>query len=104
MKVTIESKHSDLSDDLRKLVYSKVEKLSHYFKHIVSAEVYMHDKNGKFEIEIKLNVPEDTLFVREAGLSYEAALDIAVDVMKTTLTRYKGRTLHQDMNEPTDNV
>jgi putative sigma-54 modulation protein len=104
MQVTIESKHSEFNDELREYVHEKVNKLETYYNKIISAEVFMHDNNGNHEVEIKLNVPEDTLFVREVGVSFPAAVDLAVGTMKNTLVRYKGRTLHRGEYRPTDNI
>jgi putative sigma-54 modulation protein len=104
MRVSIESKHNDLSDELRSYLNEKIGKLDHYFNKIVATEVYLHNNNGNHEVEVKLIVPEDTLFVREVGVSFTAAVDIAFDTMKNTLKRYKSRTLHRSQYRPTDNI
>ncbi|MDQ3072169.1 MAG: ribosome-associated translation inhibitor RaiA [Bacteroidota bacterium] len=91
MRIDIQSPHLDVTEPLELAINEKVGKLGHFFENILDAIVYLHDRPQFKELEIKLNVPNDTLFVREQGENFEAALDIAYDTMKRQLTRYKER-------------
>lgn len=89
MRIDIQAHHVDVNQQLEETIREKVAKLEHYFENIVDAIVYLREESDHKELEIKLNVRDNTLFVKENGESFQAALDIAVDVMKKQLKKYK---------------
>ena len=93
MNISIEPNGAPLTDELNSLILNKVAHLEHYFDHIQDAVVYLHNEPTYRQVEIKLNVPQETLFVQENGENYPAALDVAVDSMKRKIVKYKERTL-----------
>ena|SRR2546423_369349 len=93
MNITIEPNGAPLTDELNSQIINKVARLEHYFDHIIDAVVYLHNEPTYRQVEVKLNVPMETLFVRENGETYPAALDIAFDSMKRKIIKYKERTL-----------
>lgn len=93
MKLTVQSIHFDADQKLVEYITAKTEKLTRYFDRIIEGQVYLkvekpHANNNKI-VEIKLNVPGQTLFVSEQDDTFEAATDIAVNRMKTQVRRYK---------------
>jgi putative sigma-54 modulation protein len=109
MRISIEANQIEIPENLEAQIRTKVEKLGHYFNNIIDAIVFLHTHPKHKEIEIKLNVPNDILFVRDQGDTWNEALDIAYDHMKRQLQRYKGKTLKVDEHqvpgaEMTDNV
>ena len=93
MRIRIEHNHIDITDQLEESIKTKVAKLEHYYENIVDAIVYLHEAPDHKELEIKLIVRNDTLFVKEKADTFQAALDIAVDVMKRQIQKYKEKTL-----------
>jgi putative sigma-54 modulation protein len=93
MRLDIQARHIDVSQQLEETIREKVAKLEHYFENIVDAIVYLHEESDHKEVEIKLNVRDNTLFVKENGENFQAALDLALDVMKKQLKKYKEKQL-----------
>ena len=95
MKITIQSIHFDASQRLQDYIQKKCNKLDQFYDRITEGSVVLkvqkeEKPNNKF-VEIKLNVPGDTLVVKEKGTSFEAATDLATDKLKEQLRRFKGK-------------
>ncbi|RYG18697.1 MAG: ribosome-associated translation inhibitor RaiA [Chitinophagaceae bacterium] len=95
MRLSIQANGVDVSEQLSEQIKTKVGKLEHYYENIVDAVIYLHEGITHKEIEIKLIVRNDTLFVRESGESFQAAVDVAVDTMKRQIKKYKETTLQK---------
>ena len=95
MRISIQTNHTDASVQLLEQIKAKVSKLEHFYENIVDAVIYLHEGITHKEIEIKVIVRNDTLFVRESGESFVAALDVAVDTMKRQIKKYKETTLQK---------
>ena len=86
----------EVNEYLDNLIQERINKLEHYSKRIISAEVFLkleHPKNmqkpdGRI-VEIQLNVPQQTLFATEESDEFEKALAGAADKMKRQINRYK---------------
>lgn len=93
MNLTIQSIHFDADPKLVEHINAKTEKLTRYFDRITEGQVYLKvskpQTNNNKIVEIKLNVPGQTLFVSEQADTFEAATDHAVNRMKTQVRRYK---------------
>ncbi len=95
MRISIQTNNVETSAQLQDSIKAKVGKLEHYYENIVDAIIYLHDGVTHKELEIKLIVRNDTLFVRESGETFQAALDVAVDTMKRQIKKYKETTLQK---------
>jgi putative sigma-54 modulation protein len=93
MRIRIQNQQPELPAELNDQILAKVSKLEHFYENIVDALVYLHDESNHKEVEIKLIVKNETLFVREKGESYQSALDESVETMKRQLKKYKEKTL-----------
>ena len=95
MKITIQSLHFTAADRLKSYIQKKCDKLDQFFDRImegkVSLKVQHEVKNANKWVEIKLKVPGDILIAREEGRTFEEAVDLAADTMKTQLKKYKGK-------------
>jgi putative sigma-54 modulation protein len=93
MNLTVQSIHFDADQKLVDYITTKTEKLTRYFDRITGGEVYLKvskpQSNNNKIVEIKLNVPGQTLFVSEQADTFEAAADHAINTMKTQVRRYK---------------
>ncbi|MFB0945664.1 MAG: putative sigma-54 modulation protein [Spirosomataceae bacterium] len=87
---------ADLS--LVDFIKRKLQKVEKFYDRIVDGEVYLKlDKgdNSRFQkkhIEIKLNVPGNSIIVKESGTTFEEATDIAVEVLSRQVKRHKQKT------------
>lgn len=94
MKLQIQSIHFDADIKLLDFIQQKANKLDTFFDRIVDGEVYLrlqkdsHSKDNKI-VEIKINIPGGSLFVKEQHATFEAATDVAIDALKNQLKRYK---------------
>jgi putative sigma-54 modulation protein len=100
MRISIEANQIEITDEIDAQIRAKVARLERYFDKIIDAIVFLHTHPKHKEIEIKLNVPNDTLFVKDQGESWTEALDIAYDHMKRQIEKYKGKTLKIDNRQP----
>lgn len=95
MKTTIQALRFTASDRLKSYITRKCDKLDHFFDRIqegvISLKVQPEVKKSNKWVEVKLIVPGDILIAREEGKTFEEAVDIAVDNMKTQLKKYKGK-------------
>ncbi len=95
MNIHITSHHFDADQKLLAYIDSKLSRLGHYFDKIIDTQVFLKLENsGQVRdkiIEVRMNVPGDTLFASESSQSFEAATDLISDNMKRQLIRYKER-------------
>jgi len=95
MKITIQAIHFTAADRLKDFINKKVNKLDQFFDRIIDTEVILkvrdEFKEGNKFAEIKVNVPGHTLVASEHGQSFEAAVDMATDKLKTQIKKYKGK-------------
>ena len=93
MNIRIEHNGSEMTDHLEEQIQTKVGKLEHHFNHIMDAIVYLHEERESKQVELKLIVKDDTLFVKESSDTFLNALEDTVKSMQLRLKKYKERTL-----------
>jgi putative sigma-54 modulation protein len=93
MKVVTHAVHFDADQKLIDFIEKKLAKLEQFFDRIIGIDVFLKLENAsrvKDKIaEIKLNVPGATIIVKEVALTFEAAVDIALDSLKRQLIKHK---------------
>lgn len=88
----------DADQSLISFIQKKIQKTETFYDRIIDCEVYLKLDKGesnKFKekcIEIKLNVPGNSIFVKECGTSFEEATDLAVDVLSRQVKKHKQKT------------
>jgi putative sigma-54 modulation protein len=95
MKIQTNAVHFTADQKLLTYVDQKAGKLDHFFDRIIDASVFLKLENsGQVRdkiVELKLNVPGETLVAKETSKTFEAAVDLVVDNMKRQIKRYKQR-------------
>ena len=94
MKVRIHSIHFNADQKLITFVQQKLDRLEKYFDRFIDAEVILRLNNSSPDnktVEIILNIPKNQFFAKERSNTFESAIDIAVDVIKRNLLRYKDK-------------
>jgi len=93
MKVTTHSIHFDADQKLIEFIDKKVNKLQSLYEQISSSEVFLKaDKASITEnkhVEIKLAVPGKDLFAKKNAASFEQAVDMAIDALKSQIEKKK---------------
>lgn len=93
MRTRIELNSIELPTDIANQMKEKVGKLQTFYDNIVDAIVYLRENNIDKEVDLKLIVKNDTLFVKGKGSNFQDALDNAVDIMARQVKKYKETTL-----------
>ncbi|MEA5403626.1 MULTISPECIES: ribosome hibernation-promoting factor, HPF/YfiA family [Arcicella] len=108
MKLQVHSIHFDADIKLLEFIQSKLNKLDTFYDRITGGEVFLKVDKGDTKkvrskmLEVKINLPGGTLFVKEQGKTFEEAMDIAIEALKIQLKRFKERI--QEKANPTRNV
>jgi len=97
MKLQIHSIHFDADQKLLDYIQKKVDKLHTFYDRITDGEVFLRlEKGEKVDnkvVEIKVNVPGSSLFVKMQGKSFEAAADEAADALQIQVKKYKEKII-----------
>ena len=92
MKIDIHAKNINVRSSLQELIQKKVNKLENFHSQIVDTSVYLRnegERNNAKEVQIKLNIKNQTLVSKEKGETFEQALETTVNSMKRQLKKSK---------------
>jgi putative sigma-54 modulation protein len=93
MNVVTHAVHFNADRRLIDFIESKLAKLQVFFDKIIDADVFLKLENsGQVRdkvAEIKLNIPGAVIVVKEIALTFEAAIDEAVEILKRKLVKHK---------------
>lgn len=93
MRVMTQSIHFTADQKLLMLIEEKIAKLEKYFSKITRVNVFLKLENsGQVRdkiVEIKLEVPGETLIVSESSKKFESSVEKAVKTGIRKLKRYK---------------
>jgi putative sigma-54 modulation protein len=100
MRVHTEAVQFKADQKLIDYIEKKVSKMDQYFDRIIEAKVTLRLENsGQVRdkvAEVLLNVPGDSLFVKESSKTFEASVDGAVSSMRRQLIKYKEKLREND--------
>lgn len=93
MKVRVESVHFTADAELIEFIEKKLSKLEQIYDQILDVSVFLKLENsGQVRdkvFEARLQVPGDTLFVKEIDKTFESAADSAADTLKRQIIKHK---------------
>ncbi|HMY84872.1 MAG TPA: ribosome-associated translation inhibitor RaiA [Saprospiraceae bacterium] len=93
MKVTIEADQFKADTSLTDFIEKKLSKLDTFYDRIIDAHVILKLENaGQVRdkvVDIILNVPGDTMVVKEIDKTFEASVDKGIDNLKRQLIKKK---------------
>ncbi len=92
MKLDIQSIHFDADKKLLEYIEKKINKLDTFYDQILGGEVFLRLTNEAKEnklVEVKLHVQNQSIFVKETSISFEAAIDMAENTLRSQLVKYK---------------
>ena len=93
MKINTESVHFDADSKLLELIERKISKLEQFYNRIIDADVILKlegaDQVRDKVVEVKVNVPGNTFFIKEVDKSFENGLDKSVSGLKRQLIKFK---------------
>lgn len=96
-KLDITGVHLEISPDLFDYAKKKIGKLDTYLprhsRESAHGEVWLKHHKAKdkrrFTCEVVMQLPQDSVMVKESALTIEAAIDVAENKLKTQLKKYK---------------
>ncbi len=95
MNIQVHSIHFDADRKLIEFIRNKVDKLRQFHDNITGGEVFLRlDKSRENEnkiAEIKLSLPGRELFARKQCRSFEEAVDLSSEALRTQISKYKGK-------------
>ncbi|NJN35489.1 MAG: ribosome-associated translation inhibitor RaiA [Saprospiraceae bacterium] len=93
MRVQTEAIHFSADVKLLSAIESKLAKLDHFFDRIIEAKVILKLENtGQVRekiAEVKLQLPNGVIFIKETSRTFEAAIDKALVALKRQLVKFK---------------
>jgi putative sigma-54 modulation protein len=91
VKVTL--RHSNNHNAIEEYARNAVLPLARVFPGIISCHVILDHQKNDFEknklAEITVNVPQQVLVAKDAGVAYEQSIDNCVEAMSRQLLKYK---------------
>lgn len=97
MKLDIQAVHFVADQKLKDFIIKKTDKLNQYYDGIVSGEAILRlEKKEVLEnkiVEIKIEVPGQTLFAKKQCKTFEEATDEVVDALRRQIKKMKEKML-----------
>lgn len=95
MKVQINAVGFTADTSLNEFLERKLSKLDTFYDKIIGSEVFLKlDKGDKLnthkkKIEVKVNLPGNSIVVKESGTTFEEATDIAMNALTRKVKQFK---------------
>ncbi len=95
MKIQVNAVHFSADNSLITFIQQKLNKLETFYDRIIGGEVFLKlDKGDKKDthrkqIEVKINLPGNTIFVKESADTFEAATNVAMDSLTRKVKQFK---------------
>lgn len=106
MRVQTEAIHFSADVKLLQAIENKLQKLDHFFDKIIEAKVILKLENSgtirEKIAEVKLNLPNGVIFIKETSKTFEAALDKAMVSLKRQLVKHKEKAAAHRLIESKD--
>ena len=91
MEVNITARRLELNDKLRAYIKDKITRFERFNSNIIDARVMLESEKFRTTAEIIIYVKNVRLTAKEESTDVYAAVDNALQNMKTQLVRYRGR-------------
>jgi putative sigma-54 modulation protein len=95
MKIQVNAVHFSADNSLITFIQQKLNKLETFYDRIIGGEVFLKlDKGDKKDthrkqIEVKISMPGNTIFVKETADTFEAATNVAMDSLTRKVKQFK---------------
>ncbi len=99
MRLQMQAIHFDADARLLSFIQQKMDKLDTFYDRIISGEVFLkldkseNNKVSKKLLEVKLYVPGGSIFVKEAGTTFEEATDLSIESLKMKVKKFKNKKI-----------
>lgn len=93
MKIRVQSIHFDADAKLLNFIQEKVDKLVHFYEHIIGGEVFLKlDKSSDMKnkiVQIKIQLPGSDLMAKEQCRTFEEATDLCMETLTRQIKKHK---------------
>lgn len=93
MKIKVQSIHFDADKKLLDFVNDKLDKLKHFYDHILGGEVFLRlDKSTDMAnkvVQVNLQIPGNDLHARQQCKTFEEATDLCVEALTRQIKKHK---------------
>ena len=93
MNIRLEHNGSEVTELFKEQIQTKVGKLEHHYNTIIDAIVFLHEERKEKQVELKIMVKDETLFVKETSDTFLNALEASVKSMDIRLKKHKEQAL-----------
>lgn len=97
MKLQVQSIHFTADVKLLDFLQKKLDKLETFNDSIIDGEVFLkldtNDAKGNKVVNIKLNIPGNSIVVKEQRSTFEEAIDVSYDILKNQLSKLKEKSV-----------
>jgi putative sigma-54 modulation protein len=95
MKIRIQSIHFDADSKLLQFIQDKLDKLIHFYDHIIGGEVVLKldkatDNKNKI-VQIIIQIPGNDIMAKEQCRTFEEATDLCVETLSRQIKKHKER-------------
>lgn len=92
MNFTITARHFKLSEELKQYIEEKIHKLNRFHDGILGAEVLLGFEKQQKYVELKVNVNNKQIVLKEESEDFRKSFDIVKDKAERQLKRHKAKT------------
>ncbi|ACF45574.1 MAG: ribosome-associated translation inhibitor RaiA [Prosthecochloris sp.] len=93
VNVQVTLRHTHNHHEIEQYARDAVQSLDKLFSGIINSHVILDHQNNDYEnnklAEVTVHVPQQVLVAKEAGATYEQAIDSCVDIVGRQLKKYK---------------
>ncbi len=91
--VSITCRHEEFTDDFKKSINNKLQKLSKFYSNIIKANVIIDRQNTSFRVEIILHVPGSVITATDEDYNYKKAIDSTIEKVERQIKKFKSKVV-----------
>ncbi len=96
MNIEIQAIHFTADHKLKEFIHKRLNKLDLFFDRIIASDVFLKVENTSDRankiVEIRLQIPNETLMVKKSAKSFEEGVDLSAESLERQLKKHKQKT------------
>ena len=93
MNINIHAIHFTSDEQLNQFISKRLSKLELFFDRIIAMDVFLKVENSSEKsnkiVEVRLQVPNETMIVKKSAKSFEEGIDQSADSLEKRLMKHK---------------
>jgi len=89
MEIRVTSRHTEISDDIRKYLENKIKKLERYFGRIVEIHAILDKEKYRCSVEVAIQTNTGKIVAQHENQDMFASIDLVIDKLERQLKRLK---------------